>query len=980
MLHFGDLGHVRSAESAGHDASLGGRLRRADRSATARCRSRRSSTPPSTTPTTASTRRRARAGRRGDFLTVARGRPAVRRGRWPGPSTAGGTSWAGPTRSSWSRPAPGRARWPAPCWPPGRRARRRCATCSSSGRPALRAAPRATGLPLGAAELRPSPRGRRRRRRRRPGRLPAGIGPLVGEPGRAARRCAFTRRRAGQRAARQPAVRPASCWDGGWREAAASALGPATATFVEAARARPAERPRSGRPAARRRPLGARVPVQLGGRGVAARRPSIALERGRVVVIDYASRPRRRWRARPWREWLRTYRGPRAGRPPAATTRARRTSPCDVALDQLARVRRARPRCGRRPQFLAAPRHRRRWSPRAGGVWAERAGVGDLAAVRARSRVREAEALTDPTGLGAFTVARVGGGLTRPRLGRPPSGRPDRLAERSDQCRTRGCTPMADDVTDGADDRRCRGDRGYVSDENRTFPPPADFKTRRAGRRHVALRRGRRRLRGLLGPPGRRAGRPGRRTGTRSASGSCPSPSGSSAASSTCRYNCLDRHVEAGRGDKVAFHWEGEPGDTRTITYAELLAEVQRFANVLKGLGVQQGRPGQHLHADDPRAAGRRAGLRPHRRRPLGRVRRLLARRARRPDQRRRGQGAHHRRRRLAARRGRRRSRPNADVARGRHADDRARRRRAAHRATTSTWSDGRDRLVPRPDGRGRRRSARPSRWTASTCSSCSTPRAPRPSPRASCTPRGGYLTQVAFTHKYVFDLHPDTDVYWCAADIGWVTGHSYIVYGPLANGATSVMYEGTPDFPGKDRWWAIIEKYGVTILYTAPTAIRTFMKWGAEEPAKHDLSSPAAARLGGRAHQPRGVDVVPASTSAAARCPVVDTWWQTETGAHHDQPAARVHHDSSRARRRSRCRASAPRSSTTTAAPVDARRRLPHAHPAVAVDAARHLRRPGALPRHLLEPVRRAATSPATAPSSTTTATSGCSAGSTTS
>ena len=122
----------------------------------------------------------------------------------------------------------------------------------------------------------------------------------------------------------------------------------------------------------------------------------------------------------------------------------------------------------------------------------------------------------------------------------------------------------------------------------------------------------------------------------------------------------------------------------------------------------------------------------------------------------------------------------------------------------------------------------------------------------------GGYLTQVAFTHKYVFDLHPETDVYWCTADVGWVTGHSYIVYGPLANGATIVMYEGVPNYPGNDRFWAIIEKYGVTIFYTAPTAIRTFMKWGAEEPAKHDLSSLRVHRHGRRADQPRGVDVVP--------------------------------------------------------------------------------------------------------------------------
>ena len=138
----------------------------------------------------------------------------------------------------------------------------------------------------------------------------------------------------------------------------------------------------------------------------------------------------------------------------------------------------------------------------------------------------------------------------------------------------------------------------------------------------------------------------------------------------------------------------------------------------------------------------------------------------------------------------------------------------------------------------------------------------------------GGYLTQVAFTHKYVFDLHPETDVFWCTADVGWVTGHSYIVYGPLANGATSVMYEGVPNFPGNDRLWSIIEKYKVTKFYTAPTAIRTFMKWGATEPAKHDLSSLAGARLGRRADQPRGMDVVPRATSAATRAP-----WSTRGG-----------------------------------------------------------------------------------------------------
>ena len=143
----------------------------------------------------------------------------------------------------------------------------------------------------------------------------------------------------------------------------------------------------------------------------------------------------------------------------------------------------------------------------------------------------------------------------------------------------------------------------------------------------------------------------------------------------------------------------------------------------------------------------------------------------------------------------------------------------------------------------------------------------------------GGYLTQVAFTHRTVFDLRPASDVYWCAADIGWVTGHSYIVYGPLANGATSVLYEGAPDFPDKDRWWSIIERYKVTTLYTAPTAIRTFMKWGSEQPARHDLSS---LRLLGSVGEPINPEawVWYWKEIGGGRCPIVDTWWQTETGA----------------------------------------------------------------------------------------------------
>jgi len=142
----------------------------------------------------------------------------------------------------------------------------------------------------------------------------------------------------------------------------------------------------------------------------------------------------------------------------------------------------------------------------------------------------------------------------------------------------------------------------------------------------------------------------------------------------------------------------------------------------------------------------------------------------------------------------------------------------------------------------------------------------------------GGYLTQAAFTHKYVFDLHADIDVFWCTADVGWVTGHSYIVYGPLANGATSVMYEGVPNYPANDRLWAVIEKYKVTKFYTAPTAIRTFMKWGAQEPAKHDLSS---LRVIGSVGEPINPEAWMwyRDNIGGGTCPVVDTWWQTETG-----------------------------------------------------------------------------------------------------
>ena len=143
----------------------------------------------------------------------------------------------------------------------------------------------------------------------------------------------------------------------------------------------------------------------------------------------------------------------------------------------------------------------------------------------------------------------------------------------------------------------------------------------------------------------------------------------------------------------------------------------------------------------------------------------------------------------------------------------------------------------------------------------------------------GGYLTQVSATHKLVFDLKEDSDVYWCAADIGWVTGHSYIVYGPLANGATSILYEGAPNYPAKDRWWEIVERYRATIFYTAPTAIRACMKWGEEHPAAHDLSSLRLLGSVGEPINPRAW-LWYHEQIGGGRCPIVDTWWQTETGA----------------------------------------------------------------------------------------------------
>ncbi|MGW5262070.1 acetate--CoA ligase [Microbispora sp. NPDC004025] len=340
-------------------------------------------------------------------------------------------------------------------------------------------------------------------------------------------------------------------------------------------------------------------------------------------------------------------------------------------------------------------------------------------------------------------------------------------------------------------------------------------------------------------------------------------------------YNCVDRHVEAGRGDKVAYYWEGEPeGDSRTITYADLQKEVAKAANALQELGVRKGdrvavympmipelpitllacaRIGaihsvvfggfsasalkSRIHDADAKVVvtadgGFRRGA-PSALKPT--VDEAVAE----------SPGVEHV---LVVRR------TGQDVAwseRDVWWHDLVERQPAEHEPVPH---DAEDPLYIL--------------YTSGTTGK----------PKGILHTTGGYLTQVAWTHDAVFDLKPETDIYWCTADIGWVTGHSYIVYGPLANGATSVIYEGTPDTPHRGRFWEIVQKYKVTILYTAPTAIRTFMKWGDDIPAKYDMSSLRVLGSVGEPINPEAY-VWYREHIGADRCPVVDTWWQTETG-----------------------------------------------------------------------------------------------------
>jgi len=345
--------------------------------------------------------------------------------------------------------------------------------------------------------------------------------------------------------------------------------------------------------------------------------------------------------------------------------------------------------------------------------------------------------------------------------------------------------------------------------------------------------------------------------------------------------NCVDRHVAAGRGDKVAFHFEGEGGDRRTITYAQLLVEVCRAANALIGLGVQTGdRVAVYLPMIPEAVVTMLACAR------IGAVHTVvfggfsadaLASRIEDCDARVV----------VTADGGFRRGAPSAlkpNVDEALTITDRVRAVLVVRRTGQQVdWVDGRDQwwhevVDGQPDTHvAQAFDAEHPLYVMYTSGTTA-------KPKGILHTSGGYLTQAAWTHWAVFDIHADTDVFWTAADVAWVTGHSYIVYGPLANGVTSVLYEGTPDTPHRGRWWEIIARYGVTQLYCAPTAIRTFMKWGEQYPDQFNLSSLKVLGSVGEPINPAAY-IWYRHVIGGDRTPVMDTWWQTETGAHMISP-----------------------------------------------------------------------------------------------
>ena len=356
-------------------------------------------------------------------------------------------------------------------------------------------------------------------------------------------------------------------------------------------------------------------------------------------------------------------------------------------------------------------------------------------------------------------------------------------------------------------------------------------------------------------------------------------------------YNALDRHVEAGHGDRVAIYFEGEPGDTRTYTYAQLTEEVKKAANAFESLGVAKGdRVAVYLPMIPEAVITLLACAR------IGAIHSVVfggfsaeALRSRIDDAEAKlvvtADGTY--------RRGKPSPlKPAVDEALSHEGDGTGHTVQnvvvVKRNGQAVDWHEGRD------------------HWWADTVGAASAEHtavghdSEHPlfilytsgttgKPKGILHSTGGYLTQGAYTHKAVFDLHPETDVYWCTADVGWITGHSYVAYAPLINGATQVMYEGTPDSPHQGRWWEIVEKYKVSILYTAPTAIRTFMKWGKDIPAKSDLSSIRVLGSVGEPINPEawmwyreviGANAGKNGERKAHPAPIVDTWWQTETGA----------------------------------------------------------------------------------------------------
>jgi acetyl-CoA synthetase len=339
--------------------------------------------------------------------------------------------------------------------------------------------------------------------------------------------------------------------------------------------------------------------------------------------------------------------------------------------------------------------------------------------------------------------------------------------------------------------------------------------------------------------------------------------------------NCLDRHVAAGQGDRVAFYWEGEDATRREITYADLLAETQRFANALRSLGVGKGDVvGIFMPMVPEAVVAMLACAR------IGAIHNVVFG----------GFSAEAVKERMAFSDAKLLVTADATLRRGEpvpmkpSVDEilgelpKMERVVVVDRCNTDPpMTEGRD-VFWHDAVAGADSDCPPEPMDAEDPLYILYTSGSTAKPKGILHTTGGYLTQVSATHKLVFDLKDD-DVYWCGADIGWVTGHSYIVYGPLANGATSVMYEGAPNYPAEDRWWEIVERYGVTIFYTAPTAIRACMKWGTEHPQKHDLSSLRLLGTVGEPINPRAW-LWYHEHIGGGRCPIVDTWWQTETGA----------------------------------------------------------------------------------------------------